>query len=102
MVEMQDAIAAKTKELETELKATGLWQNVMPDWVHWYQEGSGLVQPGFAQWLQFVFIPNHLHKSKMIPAGEKQLIVPHAIRCFGEDVRKGKLLQLLIEIDSLL
>jgi hypothetical protein len=33
---------------------------------------------------------------------EKKMIVPHAIKFFGDDVKKGKLLQILIEIDSLL
>lgn len=89
-------------ELEAELKATGLWQHNTPAWVHWYNDESSIGQTDFAQWLQFVFIPNHLHKNKMMIAAEKNLIVPHAIKYFGDDVRKGKLLQILIEIDALL
>ena len=95
-------IITKTTELEAELKRTGLWQTNTPTWVHWYCEGSSFSQNNFAQWLQFVFIPNHLHKNKMMPAAEKNLIVPHAIKYFGDDVQKGKLLQILIEIDALL
>jgi hypothetical protein len=38
----------------------------------------------------------------MIPVAEKQLLVPHAVKYFGDEVIKGKLLQILIEIDALL
>lgn len=102
MIEQVNTITAKTFELEAELKATGLWQHTTPGWVHWYDDTSITGKTDFAQWLQFVFIPNHLQKNKMMPAAEKNLIVPHAIKFFGDDVRKGKLLQILIEIDSLL
>jgi uncharacterized protein YqcC (DUF446 family) len=74
----------------------------MPAWVHWYEEGSEVSKPDFTQWLQFVFIPNHLQKNKIMPAAVKKLLVPHAIKYFGTDVQKGKLLRILIEIDALL
>jgi uncharacterized protein YqcC (DUF446 family) len=102
MIELTNTITFKTVELEEELKATGLWQNNTPAWVHWYDADSSLAKTDFAQWLQFVFIPNHLQKSNIISVAEKNMIVPHAIKFFGDDVRKGKLLQILIEIDSLL
>ena len=102
MTEAVNNIVAKTSELEEELKVMGLWQNNTPAWVHWYDDSSSIAKTDFAQWLQFVFIPNHLHKNKMIPAIEKSLLVPHAIKYFGNDLRKGKLLQILIEIDALL
>ncbi len=102
MADIQDTIAAKTKELEEELKVAGLWQKNTPAWVHWYSETTKIVENDFAQWLQFVFIPNHLNKNKTMPTGEKNLIVLHAIKHFGDDVQKGKLLQILIEIDALL
>jgi len=102
MTELMDAITTKTRELEIELKAVGLWQRDMPDWVHWYDDSRESSTTDFAQWLQFVFIPNHFKKSNVISVDEKKMIVPHAIKFFGDDVRKGKLLQILIEIDSLL
>jgi len=102
MKEPVNTIVAKTEELEEELKATGLWQQHIPAWVHRYDEENSIEKKDFAQWLQFVFIPNHLQKNKMIPVAEKNLIVPHAVKYFGDDVRKGKLLRILIEIDSLL
>jgi uncharacterized protein YqcC (DUF446 family) len=102
MTEPGDMITAKTQELENELKATGLWQKDMPAWVHWYDDSNKSSTTDFAQWLQFVFIPNHFKNNKVISVAEKKMIVPHAIKFFGDDVRKGKLLQILIEIDSLL
>lgn len=102
MTRLVNTIAAKTLELENELKSTGLWQKSMPAWVHWYDDSNRSSSTDFAQWLQFVFIPNHLQKSNIISVAEKNMIVPHAIKFFGDDVKKGKLLQILIEIDSLL
>jgi uncharacterized protein YqcC (DUF446 family) len=102
MLELVNTITAKTIELEEELKAVGLWQKNMPAWVHWYDDSNSISTTDFAQWLQFVFIPNHLQKSNIISIAEKNMIVPHAVKFFGDDVKKGKLLQILIEIDSLL
>lgn len=102
MIEQVNTITAKTVELEEELKAMGLWQHNIPAWVHWYDDGNIVCKTDFAQWLQFVFIPNHLYKNKILLAAEKNLIVPHAIKHFGDDVKKGNLLRILIEIDSLL
>ena len=102
MLEQLNTITAKTLELAEELKDSGLWQNSTPAWVHWYDDNSSITKTDFAQWLQFVFIPNHLQKNNTTPAVEKSLIVPPAIKYFGTGVIKGKLLQILIEIDSLL
>jgi len=95
-------LISKTNELEEELKATGLWINEIPSWVMGYDESAILSNADFAQWLQFVFIPNHLQRVKPIPLPEKKLIVPNAIKYFGNDVNKGKLLRILVEIDALL
>ncbi len=102
MTELADDIITKTTELENELKHAGLWQKDIPAWVHWFDEGGNIGKTDFTQWLQFVFIPNHLHKNKIIAAAEKKLLVPHALKYFGNDLKKGKLLQILIEIDALL
>ena len=95
-------IFIKTSEREEELKNTGLWQKDMPEWVQGYDDSANIATADFAQWLQFIFIPNHLQKNKPVAAAEKKLIMPHALKYFGADVNKGKLLQILIEIDSLL
>ncbi|NOT93260.1 YqcC family protein [Ferruginibacter sp.] len=102
MAEQEHTVAGKTVELEEELKALGLWQTNMPAWVNWYDEDGTIARTDFAQWLQYVFIPNHLHKNKMMPVSAKKLLVPNAIKYFGDDVKKGKLLRILIEIDALL
>ncbi len=102
MPELSNTIIHKTEELEEELRNTGLWQRDMPSWVHGFDESTGISATNFAEWLQFVFVPNHLKKNKALPATGEHLIVPHALKYFGDDVRKGKLLQILIEIDSLL
>lgn len=102
MREPGNPIIAKTGELEEELKRVGLWQKGIPAWVNGYDENNSITQTDFAQWLQFVFVPNHLQLNKIIPAVEKKLIVPQAMKYFGDDMKKGKLLQILIELDSLI
>jgi uncharacterized protein YqcC (DUF446 family) len=95
-------IIDKTNELEEELRNTGLWKKKSPTWVQGFDDSFSITHTDFAEWLQFVFIPNHLVQNKNISVEEKNFLVPHAIKFFGDDVRKGKLLQILIEIDSLL
>ena len=102
MPELNNTIIHKTEELVEELKASGLWQKEMPVWVHAFEDGTANSATNFAQWLQFVFVPNHLHRNKTQSITGKNLMVPHAIKYFGDDVKKGKLLRILIEIDSLL
>ena len=102
MTEIMHTIITKTEELEEELKINGLWQNDMPDWVKGYDDKNNISTTDFSQWLQFVFVPNHLQTHNIISIAEKKLIVPNAIKYFGDDVKKGKLLQILIELDSLL
>ena len=91
----------KIAEVYEELKRTSLWKAEVPEWVHHYQK-EPQTQVEFSQWLQFVYLPNLFQEAGTyrITANE-QTIAPQAIKFFGEDVKKGKLLQLLIELDSL-
>ena len=102
MTEKVNTLLTKTGELVEELKRTGLWQNNTPAWVHEYDHNSEPVRTDFAQWLQFVFVPNHLYKKNPAETAERKLLVPQAVKHFGDDVQKGELLRILIEIDSLL
>lgn len=88
----------KLKEVEDEMKVLGLWMKEQPQWVTRFDVNEIASQRDFTQWLQFVYLPNCIYKSSV--AG-KTYIVPQAMKFFGEDVKKGKLLQLLIELDSL-
>ncbi|MEP6675646.1 MAG: YqcC family protein [Ferruginibacter sp.] len=102
MREAANTIIAKAMELEAALRAASMWQKEIPAWVHGFEGSSGMPAIDFAQWLQFVFIPNHLQQNSAIPVAGKKLIVPHAVKYFGDDVKKEKILQLLIEIDAML
>ncbi len=102
MNEQECQVAEKITELEKELQQTGLWQKAMPQWVQSFEENGLNNAADFAQWLQFVFIPNHLEGRHYAGAYDKKFIVPAAIKFFGNDLQKGKLMQLLIEIDSLI
>jgi uncharacterized protein YqcC (DUF446 family) len=90
---------AKISELKSELKRTGLWKNEMPEWVMEYEGKPWGTTQDFVEWLQFIYLPNCMHADA---ENRKNLIVPQAIRFFEKDVHKGKLLQLLVELDALL
>jgi uncharacterized protein YqcC (DUF446 family) len=95
----EGAADQKIKEIITELKSTGLWEKQVPGWVMNYEEKMIASEQDFLQWLQFIYLPNYRTASSQ---DNKRLIVPQAVRFFGEDVKKGKLLQLLIELDAIL
>jgi uncharacterized protein YqcC (DUF446 family) len=97
---MTGTVAAeqKVREITAELKQAGLWKKHTPNWVTDYEEKMIATEQDFLEWLQFIYLPNF---TKLV-AIEKKHIVPQAVKFFGEDVKKGRLLQLLVELDSLL
>lgn len=102
---MQEAtiIREKIQELIEALKADGLWLDQQPAWVRRYNDEGALCSPGFFEWLQFIYLPNLLREAgRQHHVVMKENLTPQAIRFFGEDVKRGNLLQLLIELDSLL
>lgn len=88
-------------ELKEELEQMGLWQQTVPAWVNGFDERY-LFKTDFAQWLQFIFIPNQIQQDRRVPKGAHILLVPQALKFFGADLQKGKLLQILIEMDGML
>ncbi len=99
---MMSAITDKVAELKTEMKRIGLWKKQVPYWVNEFTKGNIKTEQDFAEWLQFVYLPNMMQLENRSSMGAEKYIVPQAIQFFGTDVQKGKLLQLLIELDSLL
>ncbi len=84
------------------MKSIGLWKKQTPVWVSNYQTTMIATEHDFNEWLQFVYLPNLLQQAGSNRTYiEKRNVVPQAMDFFGEDVKKGKLLQLLIELDSL-
>ena len=88
----------KVQEVITELKRTGLWNKQIPVWVTEYEEKVLRDEQDFLEWLQFVYLPNC---SRQLGINGRRFIVPQAVKFFSDDIKKGKLLQLLIELDSL-
>ena len=90
-------LAEKIAEVYEELRRTSLWKADVPEWVHQYKKIPD-TQVEFSDWLQFIFLPNKVQgNGTVIAAG----IAPQAMRFYGIEVSKGKLLQLLVELDSL-
>lgn len=101
-MEIEETITQKITQLETELRQLGLWRKTIPAWITDYQPEKNTAMVDFSEWLQFIFIPNHISQAKGITMMHKNLLVPMAVRHFGADVNKGRLLQILVEIDSML
>ena len=95
-------IIDKINEVKTELRKNGLWKKETPGWISEYRNKDILTYHDFSDWLQFIYLPNLKQQVETENnVANKNLVVPQAIQFFGNDVKKGKLLQLLIELDSL-
>jgi len=82
-----------------EMKALELWKRNTPGWITNYK--SLLLhndQHDFCEWMQFVFLPNRFIGTEK----HTDSITLQAKTYFQHDITKGKLLQLLIELDQLL
>src|SRR5688572_17556684 len=94
-------IVDKVHEVILEMKESGLWQKHPPSWVNEYHERTIATENDFSEWLQFVYLPNLAQQAQIVIGEKKNFIVPQAVRFFGEDLKKGKLLRLLVELDSM-
>lgn len=93
-------IEEKIDEIKSEMKKTGLYKKNTPGWVIDFAQQKIANKEDFAGWLQFVYLPNRLLARETV-TDHGTMIVPQAIQFFGNDIKKGKLLQLLVELDSL-
>ena len=90
----------KVNEIKAEMKRLSLYKRYTPGWVNDFTKRKIVTEEDFAGWLQFVYLPNRLQAQCHTPPAD-MLIVPQALQFFNADINKGKLLQLLIELDSL-
>jgi uncharacterized protein YqcC (DUF446 family) len=97
-----EILVNKIGDIKSEMKQTGLWKKYVPAWVSEFKNNSIKTEQDFAEWLQFVYLPNMMQLENRTSMGAEKYIVPQAAKFFSDDVQKGRLLQLLIELDSLL
>lgn len=91
-------LSDKIEEIIAELKRSGNWKTTEPAWVKNYEADTRPARGEFAEWMQFVYLPNcMMYKGAAAPS-----IVPQAIKYFGSDMNKGQMLLLLIELDALI
>ncbi|HET6721720.1 MAG TPA: hypothetical protein VFH07_03175 [Chitinophagaceae bacterium] len=99
----ENGLKEKIKEIREELKQNGLLKKHMPSWVMDYDKHDINSHQDFADWLQFVYLPNILEETEDPQTNfQKSYVALQANKFFAKDLSKGKLLQLLIELDSLL
>ena len=92
----------KIKEIQDEMKKVGLWAKQAPAWVIRYEQSKDINENDFSAWLQFIYLPNKCRMLKNLNEIQvENYIVPQAIKFFGIDISKGKVLRLLIELDSI-
>lgn len=95
-------VATKIKEVKEEMKQIGVWRQEPPVWVNEFDTRAIANVDDFSEWLQFVYLPNMQQVESKNLNNADNYIVPQAKKFLGDDMKKGKLLQLLIELDSLL
>lgn len=93
-------MSEKINGVREEMKSAGLWSKQFPEWVNDFEKRNIYTETDFSEWLQFVYLPN-LSEQADNAVICKNNIVPQALKFFGEDVKRGQLLRLLIELDSL-
>jgi uncharacterized protein YqcC (DUF446 family) len=89
----------KVIEIEQELKSLGLSKKSAPAWVQEFPLHKQLTGEDFLDWLQFVYLPNCHNGNKLTDHSQ---IVLQAKRFWKDDWQKGKLLQLLVELDAII
>ena len=95
-------IREKIADILEEMKHSGLYKREFPTWVNEYEKVNIVTEHDFSEWLQFVYLPNLLQQAgQSTRISQKKNIVPQVLEYYGDNVQKGKLLQLLIELDSL-
>ena len=88
----------KVLEIEQELKQLGLLRSEPPGWLQEFAETKQMDDNDFTDWLQFVYLPN-CRKGVMF---HQHNIVLQAKKFWKHDLQKGKLLQLLVELDGMI
>lgn len=83
MAEYEILLSHKIQELIQEMKITSLWQKEIQNWVNNFEKIIFNDSRDFAQWLQYVFIPNQTNNvSQYSAVKERKLIVQPAIKIF--------------------
>ena len=96
------SVTKKIIEVKEEMRKTDIWKNETPAWVMEFENRTINTGEDFIEWLQFVYLPNRMQEAENNQsANEKNYIVPQVMNFFGSDIKKGRLLQLLIELDAL-
>lgn len=78
------------------MKSLKLWKGKTPEWITNYKSSlTRYDQQNFCEWMQFVFLPN-----RFVGVENTTSITLQAKIHFHQDITKGRLLQLLIELDQ--
>lgn len=94
-------IAKKITDVREEMKKNGWWASNTPAWVSDYENRGVITAENFNEWLQFIFLPNRQMDLEIRNREQGHYIAPQAVKIFRGDSSRNKLLQLLIELDSL-
>jgi len=82
-----------------EMKTLKLWKRKTPSWVFSYNNNTNTYsRQDFFEWMQFIYLPNKFIGIRT----NTENIALQAKSHFEHDMEKGRLLQLLIQLDGLI
>jgi uncharacterized protein YqcC (DUF446 family) len=100
---LQDAVADQLDRIETQMRASGLWQSepLRPEQFD-FHSAFAMDTMAFEQWLQFVFIPRvrDAVASNSFPSSSS--VAAQAVREFDTVPQANGLVSLLSEFDALI
>ena len=92
----------KLNDLQDALKEYGLWQDEVAGENVLFSPGVLVTANDYARWLQDVFFTGVSLPARIKTGDEKRTTMLQAIKFFSIGDEKGKLLQILIEVDALM
>ena len=101
MKQINTSLTNKLYDLRYALEECGLWEHEIKSGIRITAIQATATGNDFAQWLQVCFF--NVGTQPLVQAtAEKRTVLLQAIKFFGTDKSKARLLQILIEVDALM
>jgi uncharacterized protein YqcC (DUF446 family) len=92
----------KMDEVIHELKRCDYWNVSVPEWVNCFASCQPKKDIDFTSWLQFVYLPNIQQRINRYEIVRNSSIAAQAGKYLGAHPANRRLIQLLVELDSLM
>jgi len=96
------AVLSKLDQIEAEMQRVGLWQDEPLDPEQYdFRAAFAMDTMSFAQWLQFIFVPNVRSAAAVNKFPSTSSVGAQAVREFDSVTEASQLITLLSEFDAL-